>query len=221
MKKAKKLLCLILAIVMLVGILPTFAITVSATELDLFRTAAYTAADGNIARGVVPTCRYTNGAARNTITNGVLNSNPVHNTWGIGSGAANDAGSWVLTWSQPMTITAMRVMWDVFTDTGVRWPISASVRYNPGATIPAGDSAITDTFGSGWIQAGTPVSPIHALTAGNVGVDGNSGGGANRPWAAPSPKANNTRWNVVVFDPPMGNCVKQHRSYVHWVNQRD
>ena len=58
MKKAKKILCMILAIVMIMGLLPTFAITAAATDLDLFRTAAYGTADGNIARGVVPTARY-------------------------------------------------------------------------------------------------------------------------------------------------------------------
>jgi len=81
-------------------------------------------------------------------------------------------------------------MWHIFTDAGVRWPDAANVQYRNAA----GD----------WVNI-FPYTPPNSPVAGTadpnspIGVNGNSGGGANRPWPAPTTWRANTAWNIAAF----------------------
>ena len=148
----------------------------------LARQAVYTAAQNNIARAATVTADAANGtSAATNVNNGGLatgTSSTAWNTWGSALGTQTTPVNIWYTWSVPHTIDAMRVLWWIYTDSGVNWPRSATVEY--------------------W---NLDTNSWSTTTA--VGVDGNSGGGANRPTIPVTPWATNSTWNAVRFDPPI------------------
>ena len=131
MKKAKKLLCLILALIMLMSILPTFAITTSANEPVPFpahwtQAGTTTLAQGNLARTGTTVSQYDNGAnTGDRATNGTLPTaagNNHWNTWGAAAAqGSQNSPVWIYQhWTQPYVVEGTRVLWHIFTDAGVR-----------------------------------------------------------------------------------------------------
>ena len=152
--------------------------------LDMERLEPYGADDGNIALSAKVEAPYANGGSvAANVKDGKLasgNTGTVWNTWGTPYGNP-DNPLWIqYTWDQPQVVESMRVMWWIYTDSGVRWARDCTLQY-----------LVNDE----WVDYGP------------VGTDGNSanytgdgGAEANKPWPAPKRWGTNTKWNVVTLD---------------------
>ena len=175
----------ILSMVLLLALfaLPLSAMSTATPNRDWERLELFGVDEGNIARlATVGDSTFTSSVDGTAlITNGALagaKSSSAWNPWGAGAGIGSQTSPVyvTLTWDQTYTIDAMRVMWWIYTDSGINWPTNAYVQ----------------AFQDGTWQR-----------VAQVGINGNSGGGENRPWPAPSPWSENTAWNVLVFDTPV------------------
>ena len=152
---------------------------------DLNRYDLYGAEDGNIARSAKAEAVYSNPYSGDgtKVNDGAFangNGGSVWNTWNTEYGtAANPV--WVqYTWDVPHVIESARVMWWIYTDTGVRWPRSAFMQYKNGDE---------------WVNCGA------IETHGNSeNYKGEGGAEADKPWPAPSPWGKNTVWNPLVLE---------------------
>ena len=183
-------------------------LTVAAVVPDALETGAYntlyTAADGNIARNATALAVRVNASTAGSINNGALATTASNtlNTWG-GAGIGTEANpAWVMyNWDNPQMIEAMRVMWHIYTDSGVRWPTSCKLQY-----LPDGQTGSASTPESAWVDV-----PGNAV----VGVDGNSAsrleGGVpvNRPALPITSWGRNTAWNILRLETPVvAKCVR-------------
>ena len=157
----------------------------AAGERDLTRYELFGAEDGNIARSAKAEAVYSNPYSGDgtKVNDGAFangNGGTVWNTWNTEYGTA-DNPVWVqYTWDEPHVIESARVMWWIYTDTGVRWPRSAFMQYKKGDE---------------WVNCG------EIATDGNsANYKGEGGAAANKPWPAPSPWGTNTVWNPLVLE---------------------
>ena len=211
-KYARKVISITMAILMIVSLLPALggmavAANVQSTESNTGVNLAAFAGQTNIARGIAPhnaivTVPHANGGPPSNIINGtnVANSTAANsfNTWGATPGTATNRYFVTMSFPEPVLISGTSVLWWVFTDNGVQYPVNAYVEYSTDPYV--GTLTQQTSTGSGHSAQATALAALNWTRLDSIGT-------AFTPGALPNLGSSgwirNTLWNNLILEVPV------------------